>query len=445
MTIACATLARSRSVSGRRSACHDAISSPISRIAAATARAAAAVSTCATSMVAAQIALSLTLLTAGGIFARTTTQAAAGRPGYSYDHLILALADTRLAGVEDARIAPSIRRSSLACDRRRASSRHRSRPAYPSGIHRTAGRWSASDRASVARCARARIASSVPTTSGCSACRCAVDASSPRPRNRHPARRPSRLIDEVLARELFEGVDPIGQMIRVARGTRETPGLAPASRWRSSVSHRRYARKCCSRRRCRTSTCRPGVTFASGMYVQVRLAEGADERAALDGLRAHIRDVNAAVPILRLTSMQAFHDASLELWALKATAYAFTLLGALAMLLAAVGVYGVRAYTVALQNARVRHPHGARREPGPGPRSRPARRRLADGRRPGARLAARPAGFAGAAIGVCRCRWNRSRRAGGRDARACDRRHPRRRGSRPSRHSIEPVKALSAE
>jgi ABC-type antimicrobial peptide transport system permease subunit len=85
------------------------------------------------------------------------------------------------------------------------------------------------------------------------------------------------------------------------------------------------------------------------MYVQVRLADGVDERAALDGLRAQIREVNAAMPILRLTSMQAFHDSSLELWALKATAYAFTLLGVLAMLLAAVGVYGVRAYTVALR------------------------------------------------------------------------------------------------
>jgi hypothetical protein len=156
------------------------------------------------------------------------------------------------------------------------------------------------------------------------------------------------IIDDALARDLFDSVDPIGQMIRLAADPRdpasvagrplEIVGIAPPIREEmlqpAPVSHVYVP---------------SGRDVRSSMYVQVRLAEGADERAGLDGLRAHIREVNAAVPILRLTSMQAFHDSSLELWALKAVAYAFTLLGVLAMLLAAVGVYGVRAYTVALR------------------------------------------------------------------------------------------------
>ena len=95
-------------------------------------------------LVAAQIALSLTLLTAGGIFARTTPMRRRGRPGYSYDHLILGLADTRLAGVEEAGQRLSIRKSSLACERQpachgciyRVETCHSETP-------RKAGRWSA--------------------------------------------------------------------------------------------------------------------------------------------------------------------------------------------------------------------------------------------------------------------------------------------------------------
>lgn len=156
------------------------------------------------------------------------------------------------------------------------------------------------------------------------------------------------LIDEALARELFGSVEPVGQMIRVARDPSdprsvagepmEIVGIAPPLREEmlqpAPVSHVYVS---------------SGRDIRAGMYVQVRLADGVDARAALDGLRTQIREVNAAMPILRLTSMQAFHDSSLELWALKATAYAFTLLGVLATLLAAVGVYGVRAYTVALR------------------------------------------------------------------------------------------------
>ena len=156
------------------------------------------------------------------------------------------------------------------------------------------------------------------------------------------------IIDEALAHELFAGVDPIGQLIRVARDVRdpasaagepmEIVGIAPPLREEllqpAPVSHVYVP---------------SGRDIRPGMYVQLRLANGADERTAIDRLRTQIREVNANVPILRLASMQAFHDASLELWALKATAYAFSLLGALAMVLAAVGVYGVRAYTVALR------------------------------------------------------------------------------------------------
>jgi ABC-type antimicrobial peptide transport system permease subunit len=50
--------------------------------------------------------------------------------------------------------------------------------------------------------------------------------------------------------------------------------------------------------------------------------------------------------VLTLATAQAFHDSNLELWALRAGAGLFAGLGALALMLAAIGVYGVRAYLV---------------------------------------------------------------------------------------------------
>src|SRR6185503_3666864 len=54
-------------------------------------------------MVVSQVALSLALLTAGGIFTRTTVNAAAGRPGYEYTGQILARIDMKLAGLDSGK------------------------------------------------------------------------------------------------------------------------------------------------------------------------------------------------------------------------------------------------------------------------------------------------------------------------------------------------------
>ena len=45
--------------------------------------------------------------------------------------------------------------------------------------------------------------------------------------------------------------------------------------------------------------------------------------------------------------MRGFHDRSLGLWVLRAGGYMFTLLGVLALVLAVVGIYGLRSYVVA--------------------------------------------------------------------------------------------------
>ena len=67
-----------------------------------------------------QVAISLTLMIAGGLFARGAIKASAGDPGYRYDRLLLASIDPSLAGLDETRaraVVQSVLRASARCRR----------------------------------------------------------------------------------------------------------------------------------------------------------------------------------------------------------------------------------------------------------------------------------------------------------------------------------------
>jgi hypothetical protein len=162
----------------------------------------------------------------------------------------------------------------------------------------------------------------------------------------------SAIVDQVLAAKLFGSDDPVGQMIVIVpqpgipgarpEGPMQIVGIAPPIRDelldRTPAAHLYLP---------------TGRYHRSNMHLQVRLTAGRDEASALDDVRRTIRAADASLPVLRISTMKAFHQQGLELWAISAAGRLFTTIGVLALVLAVVGVYGLRSYIVSQRRREI--------------------------------------------------------------------------------------------
>jgi predicted permease len=83
----------------------------------------------------------------------------------------------------------------------------------------------------------------------------------------------------------------------------------------------------------------------SAMTLRLRVADG-QERAMLNTVAQVIRDFDARMPVLRIETWRDRLDGSLEVWLYRAGARACSAFGGIALLLAVIGVYGVKSYVV---------------------------------------------------------------------------------------------------
>jgi len=159
------------------------------------------------------------------------------------------------------------------------------------------------------------------------------------------------IIDEEMAKKLFPNQDAIGQHVRYtispsdgSPNDMEVVGIVNTHR--HSVQND-------------TTLARLFVPFAHGhsgnIFLHVRL--NTQDRHAIVGMistvRQSLREIDPDLPILEIAPYVDLVDRCVGLWIVKLGATLFGAFGTIALLLAVVGVYGVKAYAVACRTREI--------------------------------------------------------------------------------------------
>ncbi|HKH74994.1 MAG TPA: ADOP family duplicated permease [Vicinamibacterales bacterium] len=294
-------------------------------------------------LVVCQLALSLLLLTTGGLFLMSAISAASAYPGFDLDGGVLAEVDASLAGYDETRG----RQLQLALvDRLRAvpgveaASIGSSFPFNGFGDSRLVAPAGGADPQSrsvdavfaVVGRDYARVLG-LPLLSG----RDFSDAELLPGSAERVA-----IIDDALAQRLGVGTNAVGQLIQFldkeasdAKQPLRVIGVVPTINHSLGNAHpfpHVYVPL--------------GQRYESAMTLHVRTSGTEAERAMLGTVGRVIRDVDPRAPVVRLTTWRDHLDAGIEVLMFRTGARVFSAFGIIALLLAIIGVYGVKSYVV---------------------------------------------------------------------------------------------------
>jgi len=325
-------------------------------------------------LVVAQIALSLALITAAGLFIRGAQKAGSVKTGFKADSTILIEADASLGGYDQTR---SLQLYRAACDRLAALPGVQaasiasivpfglvtlSRPVQRAGAKAAPDAHPTTAADGLAFDVRwSSVGSDYFATMGLPLLR---GRAFTRIEGETPGAPPVAIIDEVLAKELWPAGDALGQRMQWAESGAPTAagggggamgvnndvsrraddassveivGIVPATRWdifQTAVGGQVFVPF--------------AQDFRSDVFFQVRPAPGAleAEAALLDLIRREVRTAAPGVPVFTVKTFRQHFDDNTQLWLVRAAASMVSLFGSLALVLTVVGVYGVMAYTV---------------------------------------------------------------------------------------------------
>jgi predicted permease len=290
-----------------------------------------------------QICLSLTLLTVAGLFTRSALRAAAISPGFRIANSIVIELDPSLAGYNQARgretyrallarlrALPGVESASLGATvpfgmtaNGRSIRRSGTDPADPRNLVGCRSNIVEPDYFQTMGIALLRGRSFLPAETGA---------------------RTAVVLDRLAANRLWPDGDALGKHIALdeEKGrVREMEVVGIVANVREHIVGRGED---------------PHVYFPFGQEYQsdmhIQLKVGSDA-GMLDTVRREIRGFDAAVPVLALKTMQQHLEGSIDLWIMRTGATLFSIFGGVALLLAVIGLYGIRSYTVARRTREI--------------------------------------------------------------------------------------------
>jgi predicted permease len=302
-----------------------------------------------------QISLSLALLTTAGLFIRSALRAAQVDPGFRLEHGLLVEVDPSLAGYKEARgreVYRALLERLSGIPGVESVSMGATVPFGMVSLGRDVQRGGeAPDTAHGAKSVGARynsIGKDYFRTLGIHLLRGRDFSTGEAETGSAP---PAAIVDDVLAKKLWPGEDALGKQIQVKEDDpakkptmMEVVGIVSAIRenfFESTPSPHIYLPF--------------GQSYQSNTNIHLRIStRGREGEAALmQTVRRTIHAVDDRLPVLTLKTLQGHLDASIELWIMRTGAQMFSIFGVVALLLAVVGLYGVKAYMVARRTRKI--------------------------------------------------------------------------------------------
>ncbi|WP_438479156.1 ABC transporter permease [Oleiharenicola lentus] len=169
------------------------------------------------------------------------------------------------------------------------------------------------------------------------------------------------MIDEVLAQKLWPDGDALGQHLQWSgEDARKAVPAADAANGGSTtleiVGIVRSTRDDVGQKKAGNSIYVPFAQgFMSNVHFHVRPATLGEPAALalIDAVRRTLRETAPGVPVFTLRTFRQHRDGSLELWSLRLAGTLFLVFGGLATLVAVVGLYGVKTYAVSRRTREI--------------------------------------------------------------------------------------------
>jgi len=176
-----------------------------------------------------------------------------------------------------------------------------------------------------------------------------------------PGGPPVAIIDDVLAKKLWPDGDALGQRIQFPVLKNASPGTAEDDSGQikrgeaieiigivPAIKNRLFENEPVG------SLYLPFARgFQSNTFFFVKFASLGSESATADTLRRTVQSVDPLLPVLELRTFEKHMDGNPQLWIVRAGAALFSIFGVLALGLAVIGVYGVKAYSVARRTREI--------------------------------------------------------------------------------------------